>query len=173
MSGPLQGWRRETEGGWKDSVFTLRMSSSSLLEALGWAPRRTQAGRDAAYPPGRGEAGCVSPWHLDLIYRGDRVRRQVIKDIAEDFMPSSFQGEEPRKPTQGPTGKPQGQPAPRREGRAWPRSPIVASEQGSGEVGSALAGSSNSSWLWATRHPWSSSYLAGNLGPGDPGLCEG
>lgn len=117
--------------------------------------------------------GCVSPWHPDLIYRGDRVRRQVIKDMEEDFMPSSFQGEEPRKATQGYTGKPQGRPAPRREGRAWPRSPTVVSEQGSGEVGSALAGLSNSSWLWATRYPWSSGYLGGNLGPGDPGLCEG
>ena len=55
--------------------------------------------------------------------------------------------------TQGYTGKPQGRPAARREGRAWPGSSTGVSEQGSGEAGSALAGLNNSSGLWNPGTP--------------------
>lgn len=52
----------------EDIVHFLNMLTR--LEALGGASMRTQAGSDAAYTPGRGEAGRVSPWHPDFIYRG-------------------------------------------------------------------------------------------------------
>lgn len=69
------------------------------LEALGWASVRTQAGSNAAYPPRRGEVGCISPWHPDFIYRGDRLRRPVIKDVEVVFKGRSHT--RPRRATQG------------------------------------------------------------------------
>lgn len=117
------------------------------LEALGWASVRTQAGSNAAYPPRRGAVGCISPWHPDFIYRGDRLRRPVIKDVEVVFRGGATQGHA------GLHGEAPGLASPRREGRAWAGSSTGVSVQGSGEVDSALAGLSNSSGLWNPGTP--------------------